>query len=113
MSGIGRKSSYRKGVTQQYSSSLPLPDENNLVVRVTASRGSNIFDILLPLGEESLAMMPTKFRKLIWVKRGDYVMVSSAAADATTLQGEAKVRYLITHILSKEQIKHIQQNDLW
>lgn len=113
MSGVGRKSSYRKGVKQQYAFSLPLPDENSAIVRITASRGSNIFDVVLPSGEQSLAMMPTKFRKLIWVKRGDYVMVDSALADATTAQGEAKVKYLITHILSKEQIKHIQENGLW
>lgn len=113
MSGVGRKSSYRKGVTQQQQSSLPLPDDSNLVVRVAASRGSNLFDVALPSGDNSLAMMPTKFRKLIWVKRGDYVMVSSAAGDATTLQGETKVRYMITHILNREQIKHIQDNGLW
>lgn len=113
MSGAGRKSSYRKGVAQQYTDAHPLPDENARVVRITASRGSNLFDIELQTGEPALAMLPTKFRKLIWVKRGDYVLVSSASADATTLEGDAKVRYLIVHILSKEQIRHIQSEGLW
>jgi hypothetical protein len=47
MAGAGRKSSYRKSVQDDYMHALPEPDEeqNQLVARVAASRGANIFEV--------------------------------------------------------------------
>jgi aerobic-type carbon monoxide dehydrogenase small subunit (CoxS/CutS family) len=47
-------------------------------------RGSNVIEVQLPDGEESLAILPTRFRKLIWVKRGDYLLVSSSSGEIET-----------------------------
>ena len=77
-------------------------------------------------------MMPTKFKKLIWIKRGDFVIVSASAdgssggtdksdapSGASALSAPAaaadtfKVNYLIKHILTKPQIRHIQQAGVW
>jgi hypothetical protein len=49
-----------------------------------AYRGSNVIEVQLPDGEESLAILPTRFRKLIWVKRGDYLLVSSSSGEIET-----------------------------
>lgn len=70
MSGSGRKSAYRKGVTKKVLYDAPEPKENEQVVRVVGLRGSNLFEVADALGGRSLTMLPTKFRKLIWIKRG-------------------------------------------
>lgn len=79
-------------------------------------------------GDIELAMMPTKFKKLIWIKRGDFAILSasadlpaaentdttSAAATSMGTPAEAfKVNYIFKHILTKPQIRHIQQVGLW
>ena len=76
MSGAGRKSGYRKGVTDSFLNDYPLPEEGiSQIVKVKGVRGSNQIEIIDANGQESLALLPNKFRKLIWVKRNDYVMV--------------------------------------
>ncbi len=64
--------------------------------------------------EESLALLPTKFRKLIWVKRGDFLIVAGASHDFLTAAGDrGKVRFMVEHILYKEQVKHLKAEGLW
>lgn len=64
--------------------------------------------------EESLALLPTKFRKLIWVKRGDHLIVSGASHDFLTAAGDkGKVRFMVEHILYKDQVKHLKAQGLW
>jgi hypothetical protein len=47
--------------------------------------------------------MPTKFRKNVWIKRGDFVMVQP-------IEEGDKVKAEISHILvDKHHIKHIKQ----
>lgn len=43
-----------------------------------------MLEVELDDGAQSLALLPTRFRKLIWVKRGDYLLVSSSAGDIET-----------------------------
>lgn len=45
--------------------------------------------IMLVTGEQALAILPTRFRKLIWVKRGDYLITSTSAGEFETSAGEA------------------------
>ncbi len=57
-------------------------------------------------GGEALALLPTKYRKLIWVKRGDFVIVSGTSHDYLTAGGEkGKVKFMVEHILYKEQVR--------
>mmetsp|Transcript_13666 Transcript_13666/g.17485 ORF Transcript_13666/g.17485 Transcript_13666/m.17485 type:complete len:194 (+) Transcript_13666:151-732(+) len=114
MAGIGRRTLYRKSVMDSYLNELPELEEGQMVAEVKAPRGSNLMEILCSNGEESLAMLPTKFRKLIWVKRGDYVIVSGSSGDVTTATGEdGKVKYSIAHILSQDHIQELRKNGMW
>lgn len=72
MSGSGRKTNYRKGVTKKVLYDAPEPKENEQVVKVVGLRGSNLFEVQDEHGATTVTMLPTKFRKLIWVKRGAY-----------------------------------------
>ncbi|CAE7645613.1 eif1ad [Symbiodinium microadriaticum] len=115
MSGSGRKSHYRKSVQDSFLNGFLEPEENDSICRVTGSRGTNLFELELSGGGGlELAMLPNKFKKLIWVRRGDFVIAASAVDDCTTATGEdVKVKYMIKHILSKEQIKHIVDIGIW
>ncbi|CAH0477303.1 unnamed protein product [Peronospora belbahrii] len=115
MSGSGRKSAYRKGVTKRVLYGDPEPKDNELIVRVIALRGSNLFEVVDAHGDKSVTMLPTKFRKLIWVKRGDFLIVGEGdGGETTTAKGtKGAVTSIVVHILYKEQIKSLKQKDLW
>lgn len=57
-------------------------------------------------GEEYLVSMPPKFRKNIWVKRGDYTLVEPI------LEGD-KVKAEIVKIMNKDSIKYYKENNVW
>lgn len=123
MSGSGRRSCYRKSVVEDFLYSLPeLTGANEVVARVVGSRGTNIFEIEIPINtlptttavsdsnaacdadktqnvttetttslmRHELALMPSKFKKLIWMKRGDFIIVSNGddAAAAAAMERE-------------------------
>lgn len=50
--------------------------------------------------------MPTKFRKNVWIKRGDFVLVSSIP------EGD-KVKGEISTVLYKEQLKYLRAQGVW
>jgi probable RNA-binding protein EIF1AD len=116
MSGLGRRTPYRKHLTDSVLHDFPEPaaERNEWIAKVIATRGSNQFDVGLPQGAPVLALLPTKFRKLIWLKRNDFVIVQSVD-DAEESGEEAKsgIRYMIAHILYKPQIQHLMDRQLW
>jgi len=61
-----------------------------------------------------MAMLPTKFRKLVWVKRGDPVIVTEAAGEFETAAGSAGgVRFLVDHVLYEPQVAHLRKVGVW
>ena len=65
-----------------------------------------------PSGVTELTLLPKKFHKLIWVKRGEFVIVRKEL-DAKAEAEAFKVKSVIQHVLSREQIKHLQKQNLW
>ena len=47
MSGSGRKSHYRKNITEKFLNSMPVPEEGEDIVKVHGSRGTNIFEVMI------------------------------------------------------------------
>lgn len=114
MSGSGRKTSYRKTLTEEFLYGSREPSEHEHIAQILGMRGSNLFEIQFPNEEQALTFLPMKFRKLIWVKRGDYVIVSGAEGDITTTDGgKGAVKFMIEHILYKDQIKNLKDKSLW
>jgi probable RNA-binding protein EIF1AD len=177
MSGLGRRTHYRKHLTDSVLYDFPEPASNECIAKVISTRGSNQFDVQLakeksqirriddeieqnddistPNSLVVLAILPTKFRKLIWLKRNDYVIVQYAKdiddddndlsdekvedkekismsnecidsngtnddrdtatikSVSTTAMNGGGIRYMITHILYKDQIQHLISNELW
>lgn len=181
MAGLGRRTHYRKHLTDQVMYDLPEPDETHRIAVVQSCRGGNMFDVIVAsprdtpcderdgAGEEKekidddendvnnspeprrsllpshdgaedegsgrppelqidrspqLAFLPTKFRKLIWIKRNDFVIVGCGdegkddeqnikQQSGSNSESGGGFRYVITNILYKDQVKHIKSKGLW
>jgi len=83
-----------------------LPQPGQQIVKVVAGRGNNLHEVVNGKGETFLVSMPTKFRKNVWIKRGDFVLVSP-------IEEGDKVKAEISTILYKDQIRHIKNENLW
>eukprot|EP00013_Stygamoeba_regulata_P012031 CAMPEP_0177672440 /NCGR_PEP_ID=MMETSP0447-20121125/25341_1 /TAXON_ID=0 /ORGANISM="Stygamoeba regulata, Strain BSH-02190019" /LENGTH=185 /DNA_ID=CAMNT_0019180105 /DNA_START=82 /DNA_END=637 /DNA_ORIENTATION=- len=51
-----------------------------------------------------LCIIPSRFRKQVWMKRGDYVIATRA---------DGKMHGEIRHVLQKPQIQHLRREGLW
>jgi probable RNA-binding protein EIF1AD len=79
------------------SDDLSLPTERQQIVRVVSSKGNNLHEVESELAEENfLVSMPMKYRKNVWIKRGDFVLVEP-------IQEGEKVKAEIVRILTPEQ----------
>ncbi|XP_028898791.1 probable RNA-binding protein EIF1AD [Zeugodacus cucurbitae] len=85
-----------------------LPTEQQQIVRVVSSRGNNLHEVETSEAnaENFLASMPNKFRKNVWVKRGDYVLVEP-------IEEGDKVKAEICKILTPEHIKEYTKAGVW
>mmetsp|Transcript_15209 Transcript_15209/g.20115 ORF Transcript_15209/g.20115 Transcript_15209/m.20115 type:complete len:178 (+) Transcript_15209:43-576(+) len=104
MSGAKRGSSYRKSLTQAVES-YPVPEENERIVRVFKVIGKHI-EVTEASGKNALCLLPQRFHRVIWIKRGDFLIVSVG-------DEEQRVRFQVEHVLQKDQIKHIKKQNLW
>lgn len=96
----------RKHVVKEVLGDFVTPSENQQIVKVIGSRGNNLHEIVTAHGDSFLVSMPTKFRKNIWIKRGDFVIVDPIE------EGE-KVKAEISFILYKDHIQYLQKQQLW
>ncbi|XP_045886522.1 probable RNA-binding protein EIF1AD [Micropterus dolomieu] len=96
----------RKHVVQEVLGDFVTPTESQQIVKVISSRGNNLHEAVTAQGETFLVSMPTKFRKNIWIKRGDYVIVDPIE------EGE-KVKAEISFILYKDHIQYLQKQQHW
>jgi len=96
----------RKHVTREVVDEYRLPDQNEQIVKVVAGRGNNLHEVLDPHGDTFLVSMPTKFRKNVWIKRGDFVVISPIS------EGD-KVKGEISSVLYRDQIKYLKKEGVW
>ncbi len=105
MSGAKRRSQYRKGVTSHYDEELSL-DTEDMLAKIKANKGSNIFCAELASGVLVTAKLPNKFHKVIWVKPGDIVVLDG-------MKEEEKVDVMnIKSILSKDTVKAMSKQQV-
>lgn len=100
------KTTKRKHVTREVLEEFVLPTDDQEIVKVVAGRGNNLHEVENPAGEKFLASMPSKFRKNVWIKRGDFVIVDPISEGS-------KVKAEISVILYPEQIKYIKEEGKW
>lgn len=83
-----------------------IPSDNQQIVKVISSRGNNLHEVEPDDGENFLVSMPTKFRRNIWIKRGDFVLVEP-------IEEGDKVKAEIVRILTPEHVKVFTQEGVW
>ncbi|XP_042885182.1 probable RNA-binding protein EIF1AD [Penaeus japonicus] len=83
-----------------------LPEEHQSIVKIIKPHGNNLHQVVTADCKELIASMPTKFRKHVWVKRGDYV-VTEPIPEGNKVQAE------IVRILMKENIEYLIQKGVW
>ncbi|KAF7988144.1 hypothetical protein HCN44_007638 [Aphidius gifuensis] len=97
----------RKHVTKESQEEcLTVPEESQSIVQVIESKGNNLHEVMESSGAQYLVSMPGKFRRNIWVKRGNYVIVEPIP------EGD-KVKAEIVKILTKDHIKFFRANNCW
>lgn len=84
------------------------PIENQQFARILASRGNNLHEAESsdPAAGSFLVTMPTKFRRNVWIKRGDFVVVQPID------EGD-KVKAEIVRILTPQHIKEFSKDGIW
>ncbi len=65
----------RKHVIQNILEENPLPTATQKIVRVVEARGDNIYLVEHKTGEKVLCVRPAKFKNILWIKRGDYLVI--------------------------------------
>jgi len=102
----------KKHVAKEVLDEFVLPEPHQRIVQIVAGKGNNLHQVFDPHQSEEedggkyLVSMPTKFRKSVWIKRGDYVIVEA-------IEEGDKVKAEIIRILYKDQVKHIKKENLW
>jgi len=100
------KTTKRKHVTKEALDEYYVPEGEEEIVKVVAGKGNNLHEVECADGKKFLVSMPTKFRKNLWIKRGDFVVISP-------IKEGNKVQAEIVYVLYSKQIKYLQQQDLW
>ncbi|XP_065063148.1 probable RNA-binding protein EIF1AD [Rhopilema esculentum] len=100
------KTTKRKHVTKEALTEYYVPEGDEEIVKIIAGRGNNLHEVQTANGRKFLVSMPSKFRKNLWVKRGDYVVVNP-------IKEGNKVLAEIVYILYAKQIKYLQNEGLW
>lgn len=87
---------------------LSLPTETQQIVRVVSSKGNNLHEVESALegSEKFLVTMPNKFRKNVWIKRGNFLLVEP-------IQEGDKVKAEIVRILTDEHQKEFSKKGVW
>jgi len=83
-----------------------LPTENQQIVKVVSSRGNNLHEVVSADGSTFLASMPNKFRKNVWVKRGDFVLVEP-------IEEGDKVKAEMVRVLTNTHVKYFKEDGVW
>ncbi|XP_063691390.1 probable RNA-binding protein EIF1AD [Bolinopsis microptera] len=96
----------RKIVTQEVVHGDVTLCKNQNIVKVLESKGNNLFLIEEETGHVTLCSMPPKFRKNVWIKRGDYLIVES-------IKEGKKVTCEMVNILYPPQIKDLKSDNVW
>ncbi|XP_008820461.1 probable RNA-binding protein EIF1AD [Nannospalax galili] len=96
----------RKHVVQEVLGEHMVPSARQQIVKVLRTPGNNLHEVETAQGQRFLVSMPSKYRKNIWIKRGDFLIVDPIE------EGE-KVKAEISFVLCKDHVRSLQKDGLW
>ncbi|CAI5987846.1 unnamed protein product [Closterium sp. NIES-65] len=86
--------------------------EGEQILRVVAPCGSNLIELEDGSGTAMLCMLPAKFHRMLWLKRGSFVVADVSAAEEVDKAG-GRVRGSITAVLFDHHIKELVASNQW
>jgi len=101
----------RKNLKAKALSEVILPSDDQRIAKVLELRGAGVCEIEYPNGDKTLCQIPQKFHKLIWIKRGNYLLVREPKEGWN--HQERKIRALVEHAFFPDQIKYLKREKLW
>ncbi|KAM7329737.1 hypothetical protein ACRRTK_011350 [Alexandromys fortis] len=96
----------RKHVVREVLGEHVVPSDQQQIVKVLRTPGNNLHEVETAEGQRFLVSMPSKFRKNIWIKRGDFLIVDPIE------EGE-KVKAEISFVLCKNHVRALQKEGHW
>lgn len=104
---MSRTTRRKHTIKEMMEDDFELPKDNQKVCKVIASRGNNLHEVESSESPDTfLVSMPTKFRKNVWVKRNDFILVEPIS------EGD-KVKGEICRILTPDHIKEYTKQNVW
>lgn len=104
---MSRVNKHKHVMKEMLADDFEHPTADQQFARILASRGNNLHEAEPADTDESfLISMPTKFRKNVWIKRGDFVVVQPID------EGD-KVKAEIVRILTPQHIKEFTKDGVW
>ncbi|GAX78500.1 hypothetical protein CEUSTIGMA_g5939.t1 [Chlamydomonas eustigma] len=102
----------RKHVTMGVLDTECVIKPGHVIARVSGVPGGNILEVIFPSGHTTMSMIPQKFHKKLWVRKGGYVVIDEMdKMDESRLA--AKVTGTICQILYDDQIKALKKSGQW
>eukprot|EP01115_Flamella_aegyptia_P009860 TRINITY_DN42644_c1_g1_i1.p1 TRINITY_DN42644_c1_g1~~TRINITY_DN42644_c1_g1_i1.p1 ORF type:complete len:163 (-),score=47.54 TRINITY_DN42644_c1_g1_i1:24-512(-) len=98
----------RKHVKVTVLQDTPEIQEDEKIAKVVELRGANICEVVFANGEHTLCQIPTKFRKLIWIKTGNFIIVREPKNIPNV-----KIRVMVQHVLFPDHIKNLRAQGKW
>ncbi|XP_050298430.1 probable RNA-binding protein EIF1AD [Anthonomus grandis grandis] len=105
-SEMSRANKRKHVLLETFLDDFSAPTENQQIVKVLSSKGNNLHEVESTDKKTFLVSMPTKFRKNMWVKRGDFVLVEP-------IEEGDKVKAEIVRILTTQHIKYFIADNVW
>lgn len=98
--------SRKKHVESEYLyGDIEPPTDTQCIARARGTRGGNILEVEFESGDTTLCMIPAKFNKKLWIRRGGLVIVEQTVKEAT----DAKVTANVVAVLYAEHLKQFRK----
>ena len=100
--------SRKKHVEQHYAQGdVQPPTAEQCIAQSLGTRGGNIVEVLFADGSQTLCMIPSKFNKTLWIRKGGLLVVDKPIADSAA--GGAKVTSNVIAVLYDEHVKQLRK----
>uniref|UniRef100_A0A8R1DGI8 Probable RNA-binding protein EIF1AD n=1 Tax=Caenorhabditis japonica TaxID=281687 RepID=A0A8R1DGI8_CAEJA len=96
----------KRYITNKVESEFYELADDDIIAQVRQSRGNNLHEVFDQNGELYVVSMPTKFRKAVWLRRDQFVIVRPIS------EGD-KVKGEIEYILDQENVLYIRELGKW
>lgn len=98
--------SRRKHLLQTLEQEVQPPSEGQHIVRAVGSRGSNIIEVEFPDSRSTLCLLPAKFHKKLWIRKGSFLIVEDAPEASSEGQ---RVTGFVAAVLYADHVKQLRR----